>query len=442
MSARAKAVTRGEFARAMAAFEPFEVSPEIAVAVSGGADSLALALLLHDWAAGRGGGVIALTVDHGLRPGSRAEARRVGALLAERGIGHRILTWRGPKPAAGVQAAARAARYRLLAGWCAGHGVLHLATGHHQDDQAETLLLRLARGSGLDGLAGMPAQACLDGLRLLRPLLAVPKARLEATLTVRGIGWTEDPSNRDPTFERTRVRRLLAGSGDLGLTAPRLAATAGHLGRARRAAEREVARLLARSAALDPAGFARLDPEPLLAASREPALRALARLLTTVGGGGYPPRFERLERLFDRLGEGLGRGATLGGCRLLPRREGLLVVREAARAPSLAIAPGSALHWDGRFEVALTRRKPAPGPLTLGPLGAGGWSRIAGRVEASAVALIPPPARSALPTLWRGAKPLAVPHLGYRDPGLGPRVVGSCRFSPHYPLAATSFTVA
>ena len=434
------AVSRDEFARAMAAFAPFETAPEIAAGVSGGADSLALALLLHDWARGQGGRLVALTVDHGLRPGSRAEARRVGALLAGQGIEQRILTWRGPKPAAGVQAAARAARYDLLAGWCARHGLLHLATGHHLDDQAETLLLRLARGSGLDGLAGMPAQAGFDALRLLRPLLAFPKARLEATVAARSLGWIEDPSNRDPAFDRTKVRRLLSRPEGLGFSAPRLAATAGHLGRAREAAEREVARLLARSARLDPAGFARLDPEPLAGASRETALRALARLLTVVGGGAYAPRFERLERLFGRLAGGLGRGATLGGCRIVPRRGGLLIVREAARAPTLPIAPGTTLRWDDRFEITLGRG--SAGPLTLGPLGPEGWSRIAERVGPGPAGLVPPPARAALPALRQGEAPLAVPHLGYRDPGLGPKVIAACRFSPRHPLAGTSFTVA
>jgi len=143
------------FARLMASLGPFESAPRIAVAVSGGADSLALALLAADWAAAQGGKAVALTVDHGLRPEAAAEARQVRRWLADCGISHFILAWRGPRSGADVQAAARAARYRLMGEWCARRGILHLLLAHHRDDQAETVLLRLARGSGLEGLAAM-----------------------------------------------------------------------------------------------------------------------------------------------------------------------------------------------------------------------------------------------------------------------------------------------
>ncbi|HZD25370.1 MAG TPA: tRNA lysidine(34) synthetase TilS, partial [Alphaproteobacteria bacterium] len=158
-------LTAAEFAALMAPFAPFEATPALAVAVSGGADSLALALLADGWARRRGGVATALTVDHGLRPEAAAEARRVGRWLAARGIPHRILRWRGDKPATAVQAKARAARYALLADWCRRHGVLHLLTAHHRGDQAETVLMRLAHGSGVDGLAGMARQRRLEGLR-------------------------------------------------------------------------------------------------------------------------------------------------------------------------------------------------------------------------------------------------------------------------------------
>lgn len=170
----------------MAAFDPFEASPEIAVAVSGGRDSMALALLAAGWAAARGGRVVALTVDHGLRPEAADEAHRVGGWLAARGIAHQILTWNGPHPARGVQAAARMARYRLLEGWCAERAILHLLLGHQRDDQAETVHMRAERQSGGVGLAGMPAVRETARLRLLRPLLGFPRRRLAATLRAAG----------------------------------------------------------------------------------------------------------------------------------------------------------------------------------------------------------------------------------------------------------------
>src|SRR5205823_283329 len=149
----------------------FEARPVVVVAVSGGPDSLALVILADRWARQRGGVAWALTVDHRLRPESGEEARLVGEWLAARSIAHRVVHWTGAKPASGIQEAARAARYDLLAGWCRSHGCLHLLTAHHREDQAETYLMRRRAGSGLDGLAGMSAMRELPGLRLVRPLL-------------------------------------------------------------------------------------------------------------------------------------------------------------------------------------------------------------------------------------------------------------------------------
>ncbi|MDP1966000.1 MAG: tRNA lysidine(34) synthetase TilS, partial [Reyranella sp.] len=145
----------GAFARAMAPFEPFEKKPVVAVAVSGGRDSLALALLAHDWARVRGGAIVALIVDHGLRSGSDGEAASTRDLLAGLGIEAGVLCWSGAKPQSGLQEAARTARYRLLSDECRRRGILHLLLAHHADDQEETVTMRAARGSGLDGLAGM-----------------------------------------------------------------------------------------------------------------------------------------------------------------------------------------------------------------------------------------------------------------------------------------------
>jgi tRNA(Ile)-lysidine synthase len=430
-------------ARLMAPFGPFEPAPRIAAGVSGGPDSMTLALLLEAWAAARGGSAVALIVDHGLRAGSAAEARQVATWLAALGFEHHLLAWRGPKPRSNQQAAARAARYALLSGWCRRHGVLHLATGHHRDDQAETLLLRLGRGSGLDGLAGMPAARELAALRLLRPLLSVPKARLEATLRKRGHPWIEDPGNRNPAYARTRLRRLQPELDARGLTAPRLAAAAGHLGRARAALERAVASLLAGAVTIDPAGYAWLEPEPLVSAGPETGQRALARVLMAVGGGGYAPRLERLSRLYDRLSTGLGRGATLAGCRILPRRGRLLIVREPAAAEAVAVQPGAQLRWDGRFEVVLARDAGGGrGSLVLGSLGEAGWARISDGLDQARAGVVPAAARVALPALSDRQGLLMVPHLGYqRVPEEAP-ALKKCRFVPENSLTGSRFTVA
>ncbi len=313
----------------MAPFAPFEDRPHLAVAVSGGADSMALALLADRWARTRHGRITALTVDHGLRADASAEARQVAKWLQGRGIVHVTLRWTGRKPATGIEAAARGARYPLLAEWCAGKGVLHLLTAHHREDQAETVALRAARLSGPDGRAGMAAIGEREELRLLRPLLPVGRDRLRATLDQERQGWIEDPMNRDPTFARARLR--LAGTAS-GADAARLARAARTAGIGRAAREKDVANLLARAAAPDRSGGIVVDAAALAAADVEIGRRALARLVLAVGGGAYPPRSERLAALHASLRAGtLDRARTLGGCRFAVACGRLRVTREGSR---------------------------------------------------------------------------------------------------------------
>jgi tRNA(Ile)-lysidine synthase len=322
--------------------------------------------------------------------------------------------------------------------------VLHLVLGHQRDDQAETLLLRLGRGSGLDGLAGMAPVVELRDLRLVRPLLEVPRASLEATLEAVGLPWIEDPSNRDRAHWRVRMRQLGDALAGEGLTAARLAATAVHLARARAALEAAVSDLLARAARPDPAGFLWLEPELLDRAPREVGLRALARSLIMVGGGDDTPRLSSLMRLDARLRDGLRRGATLGGCRILPRRGRLLVVREAAAVPTVKVAPGERLHWYGRFEIRLGRsRSGAPGRgLAVGPLGVAGWTALAGRAAGACRTPVPAAAGPSIPALFDQRGPLEVPLLGYRRSPRGLKLLHCCRFSPQNALTSARFTVA
>ncbi len=196
--------------------------------MSGGPDSLALLWLAR---AAFGTQATALTVDHGLRPGATNEAALVASRCETIGVAHTTLAWLGPKPAGNLQAAARDARYALMANWCAANGVRWLLTAHHADDQAETLLLRLARGSGSAGLAGIRARRELgSGVTLLRPLLDWRRSELAAI--VAAAGWTavDDPSNRATRFDRTQARALLAATP--WLRPERLAAAAAHLAEA------------------------------------------------------------------------------------------------------------------------------------------------------------------------------------------------------------------
>lgn len=281
---------------------PLGQEERIAVAVSGGPDSLALLLLASE---AYGVRVRALTVDHGLRAEASVEAAGVAAVCADLGVEHATLRWEGAKPVANLQAAARAARYGLMADWCRIHGVALLATAHHTDDQAETLLLRLARGTGLGGLAGVRAVRRLDaGVMLLRPLLAERREALVELVRTRGLTPVNDPSNVDLRFDRTRARALLAATN--WLDADRLAASAAHLADAE-AALSWVADQAWRSRAVAADGWVTLDAAGL---PRELARRLLIRAIATLRPEAAL-RGPDVDRLLAKLGS--GGTATLAG---------------------------------------------------------------------------------------------------------------------------------
>jgi tRNA(Ile)-lysidine synthase len=414
-------LTPANFAELMAALGPFENSPLLAVAVSGGADSMALLLLADQWARARGGVAVGLTVDHRLRPESGREACQVGVWLAARGIPHHILAWTDSSDRPGLQARARAARYRLLGDWCRDHHALHLLLAHHREDQAETLLLRLARGSGVDGLAAMSAIGDRLPGQILRPLLSVPKAMLQATLDDLGQDWITDPSNQADRFARVRWRRILAAEP---IDTARLALTAGRMGRARQALERDCALLAA--------GYAWLDSAKLTAAPDEIALRLLAALCRCIGGGCFPPRLALLERLHAALATGAIRRRTLAGCLFAPWGDRLLVHREArALPPPLLLQPGVPALWDNRYRVTLR----GPNPVSCGALGQQGARTCAPLVDGHG---IPRPIWPSLPAIMDKHGILAVPPLGYIPTGT--RVVTlDWEFAPIFPLAGAPF---
>jgi tRNA(Ile)-lysidine synthase len=282
--------------------------------------------LLHDWSKVEGvAAPIVLTVDHGLQPHSKAHARHVLRWAKALGLKAAVLSWEGAKPDADIEAAAREARYRLMGEWCRAHGIAALYAGHTRDDLAETFLLRLARGSGLDGLAAMRPiapypVAGFKELRIVRPMLGLEREVLRTYLTVRGQEWIEDEMNRDPRFSRVRIRDTMTVLEQAGLSASRIADAANHLGRAREALEMVTAAVLTRACRND-GGQVLVETSALRAAPREVGLRALSRLLMAVSEQAYGPRFERLERLFDSIvDESLGAGRTLHGCRIAPAR--------------------------------------------------------------------------------------------------------------------------
>jgi len=317
------------FAAAMARLGPFAAVPRLSVAVSGGADSSALALLAQDWAVARGGDVLALIVDHGLRPDSAAEAALTATRLQACGIAAQVLTLsdlHGP----GLQERARAARYEILGFAARAAARPHLLLGHHAGDQAETVAMRAARGAG--GGEGMPAWSARHDVVLLRPLLALMPEDLRSYLRARRVEWVEDPSNLSRRFERVRFRQdgVAPAAAEIEIAAV-----------ARRARETEAAAFLAAAATIRGEGFVRFD-----APAAPPA--AFAALLRTIGGAAHKPRQAAVAALAQRL-----RPATLGGVRIVPAGRlgaGWLLCREpAACAPPVAARAG--VIWDQRFRL-------------------------------------------------------------------------------------------
>lgn len=325
-------------AEAAALFRPLADEGALVVAVSGGPDSIALLALLAEWAGHDQPRLLAVTVDHGLRPEAAQEALMVGRLCARLGVEHRTRHWLGDKPQTGLQEKARTARYALLAEEARAFGAGAIVTAHTADDQAETLLMRMAAGSGLTGLAGMAPRSAVNGVALARPLLGIGKARLVATCEARGLSFVRDPSNDDPRFTRIRWRRLLPELAEAGLTAERLGQLAHRLARADDALERQAIRALAALPAGGEAGrrwfdFARLCQEP-----EEIVIRGLALALAAAQDSDTqaPLRLARLEDCAQALivaaREGRAARRTLGGFRLSLAGDGVLTLaREGER---------------------------------------------------------------------------------------------------------------
>jgi len=301
-------------AEARQLFADWLAAPAVVLAVSGGPDSIALMWLAARWrrALKKGPRLIAVTVDHDLRPESAREARGVAQLAKTLGVDHTTKRWTGEKPKTGLPSAARDARYRLLAREAKRHEASHIFTAHTQDDQAETVVMRMSRGSGLAGLGAMARESARDGVILARPFLGIPKSRLIATLAKAGIAFADDPTNRDPRFTRPRLRRLMPALAEEGADARNLARLASRLARANAAleimtdgAERYLASIDEQS------GF---DLAAFVALSDEIRLRLLWRAINRTGHEG-PAELGKVEALLlamDQVvrGESAGTGAV------------------------------------------------------------------------------------------------------------------------------------
>jgi tRNA(Ile)-lysidine synthase len=386
-----------------------DVSAPLAVAVSGGADSMALLLLTHRWIQEKGGQLVALTVDHGLRPESRQEALRVQEWVQGRGIQHIILNWEGEKPDSRLQERARMSRYHLLTSWCKENGIPTLLLGHHQQDQEETFWLRLTAGSGLEGLSGMKKRSVRDGIVFVRPFLGFSKERLKETLTAENQSWIEDPSNESNHFFRGRFRSLLK---EEGLSFPRLIKVMEKLQEDRDFMNQSLQRALEMTVQVDEAGFlilSRRDFEEL-----HPALakRVLSHLMLWFSGAPYPPRSEQVARIFEKLKKTTP--FTGGGIYWVLSRDKIFLFREFSAIKEKIDLKNlqEKTLWDQRFWIDFDIAKDLPSETYLAPLGEDNSFKKGIKIP------IPRQAWSSLPAFWVNEEVVAVPHLCYNKNGI------------------------
>ncbi|HVZ04667.1 tRNA lysidine(34) synthetase TilS [Hyphomicrobium sp.] len=400
------------------AFEHFTSFDHIVLAVSGGPDSMALLVLAAEWRARKGEltpSISVVTVDHGLRKEAAAEVDFVRSEAQRLGLQHTTLHWLGDKPATGIPDAARTARYRLLEKYAESLGAKKVAivTAHHQGDQAETFAMRLARGSGVSGLAAMRAERPLfegSPVRLVRPLLDVPKSRLISTLEERHVRFVEDPTNCDQRYERARIRKHRPALDSAGLTASAMATSA------RRLADAEAGLRYAESRFTDSLGlsfgnevFASFDRRAFDDGPPILRQRLLSRLIARYGGKSPRPELSEVEDLTARLHKETSSTVTLGGVMISSGNRFVRLWREAGRLDEhdVELAPGESRAWDERFLVHWTPE--TSGIVIVRPLGSRPYSEIAGRLAPDRR----PPSRAshALPSFWIGEDLVAVPSL-------------------------------
>ncbi|HWJ86935.1 MAG TPA: tRNA lysidine(34) synthetase TilS [Pelagibacterium sp.] len=337
-----------------ALFAPIAHLHTIGLAISGGADSLALMLLYARWMpSGTKPRAIVYTLDHGLRSEAKDEAEMVMCEAGRLGLEARALHWDGSRFQTRRQQEARAARYRLIGDAMRADSAQVLLTAHHQRDQAETVLMRLARGSGTTGLGAMHPFSCVDGVNIFRPLLDVPAETLFDLVQQAGLSPAVDPSNADPAYERVRWRQALPEFAALGLDEAALALVARRARRIDGLAERLVDQFIAKHLSLDSLGIVRVDRAALEQADAEIIVRVIGRMIE-IASGQRCDALASIEALAGRLAEEKSFAATLAGASLVANDNGVMVSREAGRMNVALrhLAAGERCFWDGRFDIA------------------------------------------------------------------------------------------
>ncbi len=382
---------------------------KIGVAVSGGGDSMALLELMRIWGHAE---LHVVSVNHGLRAEAAEELAQVTAYATRYGMPHDVLDWHWDGQG-NLQNAARDARRASIAQWAQAQGISHIALGHTADDQAETVLMRLARGSGVDGLSAMAAQTTVSGVTWIRPLLGERRDGLRTYLQAAHIGWAEDPSNEDTRFDRVKARQMLGTLAPLGMTVDRLARTASHMREERgvldwaaETAWQKVAKTVGGDVVFTRADFDAL-PDAL-------QLRLLARALSWVSGNAYRPRYDAL-----RHARTTTTAHALHGCLIVPKAAQLHITREWAAVRGLKCAVTEI--WDSRWQM-IAPAGATDETLVVAALGEAGLAQLPNWRDAGVL-------RQSLmssPAVWKGetvaAAPLAASNFGWQAQLLTPQI--------------------
>ncbi len=335
------------FEREISALIPTSTS-RLAIGVSGGGDSLALCFLLKKWCFEHKKELFAVTIDHQLRPESRSEALFVQDLLKTQNIKHVILSWDGEKPQTGIEEKAREARYNLLLSFCRKEKIPYLCLAHHEQDQAETFLSRLARGSGVDGLGGIHPKSIRDGIYLVRPLLHISKKELIQYLHNQNISWIEDPMNQDIKYERVRWRHLLPILEKEGLFSQKISLSADRQRRAQEALDLWRDSFFKEHVIVDNRGFIYFSTKAFQKLPDEIKIRVLKKGIEWIGGKNTTP--VSLESLEMIIYEGKKR-RTIGGCHIIQTSKNIFIGKEISKMEKeKLILANTQSTWD-RFEI-------------------------------------------------------------------------------------------
>lgn len=388
----------------IAQYAASEHDQPLGVAVSGGSDSLALLYLLADFAQQTGTTLCAVTVDHRLRPEAAEEAREVAKHCARLAVSHDTLQWENWTGQGNLQDAARRARYDLIAAWAHSKDIQRVALGHTQDDQAETLLMRLARGAGVDGLSAMGRERHDRDIVWLRPLLDVSRATLQDVLRRRGVSWVKDPSNDELQYDRVKARRALLALKPLGVTAEALAQVADNMQSAREALEHQT-KDTAQRLVTTQCGAVCINWAGLSVGPHDIRRRLVLSCLRWVSRSEYPPRARALDGALSRV---IGTAsATLDGCLLEMKGNNLWISRELNAVQGQFVDFGAL--WDKRWRLTGPDTHP---DCVIGPLGLKGLSECEGWRELG----LPRKVLSVTPAVWKGENLVAAPLVNTDGP--------------------------